>query len=218
MRCSPGIETVAVSGRLAESLSLLGKRAPENLVGLGALDLLEGRCLGFLCSTRCSGNAILAAYEVSKKLSPVEGAVVGGFHSPMEKQFLDILLVRKVPVVICVPRPLGGMRIPPAWKTAMQEDRLLLLSPVLSGNRRFSRPMAEMRNAIVAAIADPLFVPYAAPGGSVERLLTVCAGWGKRILTVRCNDQAILRAVGAGEIEEWLTAPAVRGEKKLVLF
>ncbi len=218
MRGISGIETVAVSGRLAVSLSLLGKRAPEDLACLGALNLLEGRCLGFLCSARCSGDAILAAYEVSKKLSPVEGAVVGGFHSPMEKQFLDILLVRKVPAVICVPRPLVGMRIPPVWKTAMQEGRLLLLSPVLSGNRRFSRSMAEMRNAIVAAIADPLFVPYAAPGGSVEKLLTVCAGWGKRILTVRCNDQAVLRAVGAVEIEEWISAPGGRGEKKLVLL
>lgn len=212
------IETVPVSGRLAVLLSHLGKKAPEDLACLGTLELLEGRCLGFLCSARCSGDAILAAYEVSKRLCPVDGAVVGGFHSPMEKQFLEILLVRKVPAVICVPRPLGGMRIPPLWKTAMQEGRLLVLSPVLSGNRRFSRSMAEMRNAIVAAIADPLFVPYAAPGGSIEKLLTICAAWGKRILTVRCNDQAILRAVGAAEIEEWISAPGRGAEKKLVLL
>jgi hypothetical protein len=212
------IETVPVTGRLAVSLSLLGRKAPGDIACLGALELLEGRCLGFVCSARCSGEAILEAYEVSKKLSPVEGAVVGGFHSPMERQFLEILLVRKVPAVVCVPRPLGGMRIPPLWKTAIQEGRLLLLSPMLFGSRRFSRPMAELRNAIVAAIADPIFVPYAAAGGSVEKLLTICAGWGKRILTVRCNDQAILRAVGAGEIEEWLSVREGGGGMKLILL
>ncbi len=218
MRGPSRIDTVAVSGHLAVSLSLLGTRAPKELGCLGTLELLEGRCLGFLCSEHCSGDAVLAAYEVSKKLSPAGGAVVGGFHSPMERQFLQILLVRKVPAIICVPRPLGGMRLPPGWKTAMHEGRLLLLSPALSGSRRFSRPMAEMRNAIVAAIGDPLFVPYAAPGGSVEKLLTICAGWGKRILTVRSTDPAILRAVGAGEIEKWLSAPGGGGEKKLVLL
>ena len=76
-----------------------------------------------------------------------------------------------------------------------------------------------MRNAIAAAIADPLFIPYAFPGGSIEKLLAICAGWGKTILTVGCNEQVMLRAVRAGNIEEWLSERgAGRGEKKLVLL
>lgn len=219
MRGVSTIEIKGVSGRLAASLSLLGSRAPKELCCLGALELLEQACLGFLCSSRCSGDAVLAAYEVSKKLDPEGQPVAGGFHSPMERQFLEILLVRAVPVVICVPRPLAGMRMPSAWKSGIDNGRLLVISPVLSGNRRFSRSVAEMRNALVGAIADPLFVPYAFPGGSIEKLLAVCAGWGKTILTVRCNEQAVLRAVAAGNMEEWMSAGGGgRGEKRLVLL
>jgi hypothetical protein len=213
------IGTVRPSGLFAASLSLLGKRAPKEFSFIGEADFLDRPCLGFLCSARCSGEAILAAYEVSKKLDPMGEPVLGGFHSPLERQFLEILLVRQVPVVVCVPRPLKGMRIPSAWKVPLYEGRLLVMSSVLSGNRRFSRLDAEMRNAVVAAVANPLFIPYAIPGGSIERLLSTCAGWGKTILTVECNDQPVLRAVAAGIMEAWLEGRRGGcGEKKLVLL
>ena len=212
------IEPLAVSGSLAASLSLLGKRGPKQLYGKGARELLDRSCLGFLCSARSPGEAILAAYEVSRRLDVAGQPVLGGFHSPMEKQFLEILLVRHVPAVVCVPRPLAGMRIPLPWRKAMEEGRLLVVSASIEGNRRFSRPMAEMRNVLVGAVADPLFVPYATPGGSIEKLLTLCAGWGKRVLTVRCNEQQVFRAAGAGIIEEWLLAQGRREpERRLVL-
>ena len=219
MQKSMKIRTVSPSGIFAASLSVMGRRAPTDFSVIGEGDHLYRRCLGFLCSARCSGDAILAAYEVSKKLDPAFEAVLGGFHSPLEKQFLEILLVRHVPVIVCVPRPLKGMRVPTPWRVPIEEGRLVVMSPVLSGNRRFSRSDAEMRNAIVAAVANPLFIPFAFPGGSIERLLSTCAAWGKTILTVECNDQPVLRAVAAGGIEGWLTGR--RGEfreKKLVLL
>ncbi len=207
------------SARVAGSLSFLGRKAPKDLTCLGPPELLERPSLGFLCSARCPGDILLAAYEVSKRLDPAGPVVIGGFHSPMERQFLEILLVRLVPAVACVPRPLQGMRIGPAWRAAIGEGRLLVVSPLSSGSRRFSRAAAEMRNATVGALADSLFIPYAFPGGSVERLLPVCAGWGKQLLTVACNDQWVLRAAGAQSIEGWI---AGRGEgagvKSLVLL
>jgi hypothetical protein len=219
MRRSHTIGTVTISGQQAESLGRLGSKAPKEISYIGALELLDRQCLGLLCSARCSGNAILAAYEVSKKLDPAGMPVLGGFHSPMEKQFLEILLVRHVPAVVCVPRPLSGMRIPACWGTPLAEGCLLVLSPITSGNRRFSRHMAELRNAIVAALADPLFIPCASAGGSTEKLLAVCAGWGKTILTVSCNDQPALMAAGAGSIEEWLLERGtVARAKRLVLL
>jgi hypothetical protein len=197
----------------------MGRRAPKEFSFIGEGDLLHRPCLGFLCSARCSGDALLAAYEISKKLDPAGEPVLGGFHSPMERQFLEILLVRHVPVIVCVPRPLKGMRVPTAWRVPIEEGRLVLISPVLSGSRRFSRSDAEVRNAIVAAVANPLFIPFAFPGGSIERLLSTCAAWGKTILTVECNTQPLLRSVATGIIEEWLSGKVGgRGEKKLVLL
>jgi hypothetical protein len=212
------IRAVRPSGLFAASLSLLGRKTPREFSFIGEPDLLDRPSLGFLCSARCAGDAMLAAYEVSKKLDPAGEPVLGGFHSPLERQFLEILLVRHVPVIICVPRPLKGVRIASAWRVPIDEGRLVVMSPVLSGNRRFSRSEAEMRNAIVAAAANPLFIPYAFPGGSIERLLSTCAGWGKTILTVGCNDQPVLREVAVGTIEGWLSAKGVGcGQKKLVL-
>jgi len=42
--------------------------------------------------------------------------VISGFHTPVEKECLRILLRGSQPVIICPARSIEGMRIPPTWK------------------------------------------------------------------------------------------------------
>jgi hypothetical protein len=56
--------------------------------------------LALFCSVRCPGDAILGAYDAAQKLRDDSVTVVSGFHSPVEKECLRILLRGTQPVII----------------------------------------------------------------------------------------------------------------------
>ncbi|HSV74150.1 MAG TPA: hypothetical protein VLH79_10360, partial [Chthonomonadales bacterium] len=59
-----------------------------------------------------------------------EGAtVISGFHFPLERECLRVLLRGRQPIVICPARALEGMRIPAECRPAFHEERILYLSP-----------------------------------------------------------------------------------------
>jgi hypothetical protein len=97
-------------------------------------------------------------------------SVIGGFHSPMEKECLDLLLRGRQPVVICPARSLLRMRIPSVWRQALEQKRLLIVSPFEARHRRVTTELAEQRNRFVAALASEAWVAYAGPGTKTEQL------------------------------------------------
>jgi hypothetical protein len=56
------------------------------LVAAGNLDLLGCRLLGLFCSIRCPGDAIVQTYDLVRAVRDAGIPVIGGFHSPMEKE------------------------------------------------------------------------------------------------------------------------------------
>jgi predicted Rossmann fold nucleotide-binding protein DprA/Smf involved in DNA uptake len=169
---------------------------------IGSLEILEGNLIGLVCSGRCPGPVILEMYGLATSISADRCVVVGGFHSPMERQCLEIFLARHVPVIVCPARPLEGMRIPVPWQQPLREDRLLIASPYLKGNRRTTKATASHRNRFVAAIAKVLLIPYAQPGGVAEAIGRLAACWGKGLFTLRLEEQPWMQAVGARPIAE----------------
>ena len=123
--------------------------------------------------------------------------MIGGFQSPMEKEFLDLLLRGAAGAVVCPARGLGVMRLPRAWRGPLDEGRLLVLSFFDDAVRRPTAASAARRNACVAALADRLLVPHAAPGGKTERLCRDAVAAGKRVFTLESSDNAHLIARGA---------------------
>ena len=158
-----------------------GKTTPQGaLRGLVQAGLIEQhwasrwtyyrlRLLGFFCSTKCPGDAILQTYDLVRALRDAGVAVIGGFHSPMEKECLDLLLRGNQPIVICPARSIERMRFPAAWRKPLVEDRLLVLSPFGAKHQRATTDLAESRNRFIAALADEIFVAYAATGSKTER-------------------------------------------------
>ena len=67
---------------------------------LGNLDILTKPLLGFFCATRCPGSVILRTYDLAVALREAGVPVIGGFHTPMEKECLEVLLRGQQPVVI----------------------------------------------------------------------------------------------------------------------
>jgi hypothetical protein len=137
--------------------------------------------LGLVCSARLPGAILLETYDFARRIRVGERIVAGGFHSPMERQCLDILITRHVPVLICPGRRILRGRIPSAWRVPVAEGRLALASLFEPRCRRVTRALAFERNRFVAALSDILLVPYAAPGGSAERLVRQALVWNKGV-------------------------------------
>ena len=109
-------------------------------------------------------------FDLAKELRDSGTGVVSGFHAPMDKECFDILLRGKGPIVWCPARSIETMRLKSAYKKAVDEGRLLILSPFPAKQSRQSAPRAESRNRLVAALAERVFVAYADPGGKTEQL------------------------------------------------
>lgn len=164
----------------ADSSALREWRA---VAALGSVAIMRSPLLAFFCSIRCPGDLILETYDLARALRDAGVPVVSGFHTPMEKECLDLLLRGQQPVVMCPARSIEGMRLPSTLKTAIQSGRLLLLSPFGEKDRRPTAKLAEERNRFVAALATEVFVAYANEGGKTEQLCRDLIAAGKPVLT-----------------------------------
>ena len=148
----------------------LGAGALAQLSVLGNLDLLAQTKVALFCSARCPGSAILTAYDQAAHWRDTGRCVIGGFHSPVEKECLRILLRGPQPIIICPARSLENLRLPSDWKASMAAGRLLILSCFPASQRRATAELAARRNELVAAFADEVWFAHIAPGGQMERL------------------------------------------------
>jgi len=148
----------------------LGAHAPPEMTALGNLELLSQPVTALFSSALCPGNVILRAYDQAAQWRDAGHCVISGFHSPIEKECLRILLRGDPPIIICPARGLPK-RIPPEWKTPLADGRLLILSIFPQTESRITADLAARRNELVAALADQVFVAYATPGGRLENSL-----------------------------------------------
>ena len=167
---------------------------------LGDLALLDGVLTGFFCSVRCPGDIILKTYDLAKALRGAEITLIGGFQSPMEKEFLDVLLWGRVRVVICPARGLGNMRVPKNWRAPLSDGRLLILSFFDDNIRRPTAAIVAKRNACVAAVCDRILVAHAQQNGKTEALCRHALTSRKPVLTLDSPYNAHLMALGAARI------------------
>ncbi len=179
----------------------LGDPLPVAIRAIGSLPLLKKDKTALFCSVKCRGALILRTYEFAKRIPPEGPVIVSGFHSPLERQVLEVLLRRHVPVIVCPARGLERMRIPPEWRGALAEGRLLILSGFGHGLRRSTREIARRRNQFVAALADRVIIAYASAGGQTERFARDVASRGKPLLTFPGEGNELLRELGAGSVE-----------------
>jgi predicted Rossmann fold nucleotide-binding protein DprA/Smf involved in DNA uptake len=162
------------------------------LWALGNLDLLTMPLLGFFCATRCPGNIILRTYDLALALREASVPVIGGFHTPMEKESLEVLLRGQQPVVICPARSIERLRLPMSWRKPYDQGRLLVLSPFVARQRRPTTELAEYRNRFVATLATNIFVAYAGPGSKTAQFCGELVAQHRPAYTLDLPDNALL--------------------------
>jgi predicted Rossmann fold nucleotide-binding protein DprA/Smf involved in DNA uptake len=178
-------------------LNRLAEAAPPVIHLIGDSGILHNHLMGLLCSVQCPGSIILHAFDAIRALRDSGVVVVGGFHSPMERECLLILLRGSQPIIICPARDISNMRVPSEWQSAIHQDRLLLLSAFNEKEKRVTSALAERRNRFVAAIANKVFVPYASPKSKTEKLCREVIGWGKPLLTIESAENRNMFQLGA---------------------
>ena len=172
-----------------------GGEAPVAL--LGDPRILQGRLIGFFCSVRCPGDAILKTFDLARALRDADVTVVGGFQSPMEREFLDLLLRGSARVVVCPARGIGRMRVPREWKDPLKDGRLMILSFFDDCVRRPTATTSTTRNEYVAELAYSILIAHAEKGGKTEALCREALTRGKPVFALASDDNAHLINFGA---------------------
>jgi predicted Rossmann fold nucleotide-binding protein DprA/Smf involved in DNA uptake len=163
---------------------------------LGNLDILTMSLLGFFCATRCPGSVILRTYDLAVALREAGVPVIGGFHTPMEKECLEVLLRGQQPVVICPARSIERLRLPMTWRQPYDQGRLLVLAPFAARQRRSTTELAEYRNRFVATLATNILVAYAGPGSRTAQFCAALVAQHRRVYTLDLPENAHLMQRG----------------------
>ena len=175
----------------------LGKDAPDTITTIGNLDILRHNSTAFFCSTKCPGDLIVKTYDLAQILRDAGMTVISGFHSPMERECLTILLRGAQPVIICPARSINNMRINKEYKKLLKDGRLLFLSPFNENQRRISAKRSHHRNLFVAAMSAVVFVSHAGPGSKTESFCKEILSWQKPIYTFESDYNKNLIKMGA---------------------
>jgi len=175
----------------------LGKDAPDTVMAIGNLDILRHNSTAFFCSTKCPGDLIIKTCDIAQILRDAGMTVISGFHSPMERECLTILLRGAQPVIICPARSINNMRINKEYEKPLKDGRLLFLSPFDENQRRISARTSHYRNLFVAAMSAAIFVAHAEPSSKTEELCRQILSRQKPIYTFESYYNKNLIEMGA---------------------
>ena len=163
---------------------------PETIWTRGNLDLLtcsqndtdQESLWAIFCSNKCPGEIILKSHDLAQEFKNKGISTIGGFHSPIEKECLRVLLRGSQPIIISPARSIENMRIKLEWKKPLAEDRLLIIS-IFDKEPQQNVIMAVRRNAFVATLASKILIAHAAEGSKTLILAQTILKWDKPIYT-----------------------------------
>lgn len=138
---------------------------------LGDIGIAEHPKTAFLCSRTYPAKAVLRIYDWAKEMRASSECVMSGFHSRLERDVLDILLKGKQPVILAAARGLS-QRHPPAVRRALEEGRLLIVSPFPASVRRITAATARKRNAFMLSVAERIVIGHLSGGGALTEALS----------------------------------------------
>lgn len=124
----------------------------------GNRDLLNRYLVAFFASRTSPPESIELARKWAYEIAQTDKVVISGFHSPIEREVLDVLLKEGCSVVITLGRSLYH-RIPTHLQIAYNENRVLFVS-----FKSYSRPSfsnSQLRNWLTADLASEIaFAPF----------------------------------------------------------
>lgn len=140
---------------------------PEILSHIGNLELLERPKTAFLCSSKTTSRDILKSLDWATSV-PKDSCIISGFQTKQEKDVLQLLLKRHIPVIIVLARRMYKM-LPAEMQSAIDSNKALIIS--LTHLPRNSKQSALARNNYIISIADNVVFGALAPTSSLTNLV-----------------------------------------------
>ncbi len=113
---------------------------------LGEKTLLDRPLVGFLASRSVSAATIAHCRAWAESVCGTDSVIISGFHSPLERDLLQIFLAHRQPVVWALGRSIYR-RVEPEVGEAIDEGRFLMLS--VCPGAQHSLYSARLRNRFV---------------------------------------------------------------------
>jgi hypothetical protein len=136
---------------------------------LGNKDILKQHKTAFLCSQKVPAEIVLKSYDWAKQQRELGNCIVCGNHSQIEKDVVEILLRGKQALIIVIARSMKK-RWEAEIQKAIDENRLLIISPFKKSVKRVSRQTAEIRNQEILNISEKITLAYATKNGQLAKL------------------------------------------------
>ena len=121
---------------------------------IGNMELLEEQKTAFLCSSKTTSRNIIESFDWVTHMS-TDACVISGFQTKLEKDVLQLLLKRHIPIIIVLARKMYK-NLPPEIMDAIERNEALVLS--ISNLSRNTKESAWKRNKFVMEqAADIIF-------------------------------------------------------------
>ena len=169
----------------------------EPPIASDAASVLARAPIAFFCSKACPGDIILKAQDWANSRGPDSAPVIGGFHTPIERDVLRILLREAAPVTIVLARAVQGYRASPALKDAVATGTAQIVSPFPATQTRTTTATAEARNRHILTQCQSVLIAHASPAGKTESLAREAAMLGLPVQPLNSPANANLIALGA---------------------
>ena len=144
----------------------------------GNKELLDRHLVAFFASRTSPPEALDLARQWAHEIAKTDKVVISGFHSPIERAVLEILLAHKCSIVVALGRSLYR-NIPEYLRMAHSENRVLFVS--FRDLSRQNRSSSQMRNWCVADMAeDTVLAPYSS-SSQLSTLHHYLLGGSKRV-------------------------------------
>lgn len=135
---------------------------------LGNKRLLKLHKTAFLCSMLSPLETKEAIDDWAKKTDIERNVVLCGNHSDMEQYLFDLLLRNKIPTILFIAESLHD-RWDDKIKSALEEERLLIVTHCDSDVHFTTRKSADDRNRLMLEMADDTIVGYCSENGKIQR-------------------------------------------------
>jgi predicted Rossmann fold nucleotide-binding protein DprA/Smf involved in DNA uptake len=155
----------------------LQEHAPKSIWLIGKPNILRSPLTALLCSQNAPGSTILRTFDQAAYWRDSGTTVIGGFHSPMEQECLEILLRGKQTVVVATARAILPLRLPLNARKALDEGRLTVISSFDDQVRRTTAANAQTRNLLCCALAKHITFAHIRPTGSLDTLRSKLHEW-----------------------------------------
>ena len=136
----------------------------------GNKNIIDCYKVGFLCSRKVPAEIILKTYDWAIVQREKGICVVSGFHSKIEKDVFHYLLKGTQPIIMVLARNLM-QRWPKEINKAVENGRLLIVSPLANKPVLITKDTTYIRNKFILDNSDELFIPFHSPDGQISKLL-----------------------------------------------